>query len=661
MKRSNSNDYVGNSPKRARLLGEDTDQESSDSEDENPAQDGPAMMQFVQQANNPLLLPAQGVGLMPATQPTGQDHGRVPAAHEQLTEPVLMVSGGKQKADEDSVRAGAASSSSASSASAAIVNAVAAVPRAPHELWRALVNAIDEDDLALVTRLVESGSPLKNPLDDDNYTPDGNALLAAIAKGKLPAVEILLSHPAIGDEKANYLYQLEAARSDCDGSTPLLTAAGFATEDPGKFPVKSSAIADYLDTQCWDECDIEFFDRIFAAGANPNCLNELGTESASRMLDRWSDDLDGEAADEYITMAATFKTAGMIINEPDAMKEAIDEQDFGRLERQVRHDLRSAKKRQDEKWMQTADTLDRLELPAVAADLLRFPECSRTRSGWQAPPLSLSLIPSVFTMPTAGDDWRNKLLSVGFARPLIDFLEKKLGKKLQLLAFLAPPAPVSSSSSSVVHAHPVTPAQAWLCLKSCADELGNASLAESLASAYRAKGLSVETEDRLVSRLSSQIESVVTYVTFNSGQAEQGIQQTIGSLVELCWQHCPPSAGGAGVTKLSTALHHAGLFGLLASRVVDAWQAVLQSLASTPFIPPVLSDAVGLLDTPQGEKIAHQFGDALLANLDSVANAPFRLPADPDIDPALFMNVMTAQFELLTSYARGAVEFTRSD
>ncbi|MCM0044497.1 MAG: ankyrin repeat domain-containing protein [Burkholderiaceae bacterium] len=550
-------------------------------------------------------------------------------------------------------------SSALSSSAAGEASLISGIPT-PLQSFKALITAIKNKDLISIERLIQEGAPLTKPSSNARFDDTQNALFAAIDLSCLEALPCLIKHPDINIEKRYTHYVYRACLEESKELFDFFVHAGFAIEHLGEFPVRDTAIISYVG--CYETCE-STFEMLFRAGANPNTVNPDNMCSSYMTIKKWADDSTNagqfEDAEIWNKCAASFESWGLILGKPDAIKEAIEGKDFTRLERQVRHDLRSAGQRVDPDFLQSADSLDRLDMPAVAADLLRFPELTRPRTAWQPKMPAITGDPSKFSVtPANGGDWRHKLLEAGFARPLIDFLEKKLGKNLELLAFIAPPSsPSSSSSDEIIHVHRATPSQIWSCLKFCTDDLREESTLESLAAAYRGKGLTEFTERKLVYQLKAQAIMVTHNLSPENNVALTSFERSVETLVDTCWQFCPSYAGGNALLGLEAALRDAGMLNALAARVVKAWSEILESLKSGTFTPPVLREGVDLLDTPQGEKIANLFGEQLLANL---SLEPSGLPPHPAFDPIPYINAFVTQLDLIKRFAEGAIEFTRT-
>lgn len=216
------------------------------------------------------------------------------------------------------------------------------------------------------------------------------------------------------------------------------------------------------------------------------------------------------------------------------------------------------------------------------------------------------------------------------------------------------PIPLSLHFMTPIFAQPIGQATDWR------KQLHGAGAFESLATAYRGKGLTILTETKLLAQLKVQAGSLLANVTPQAEQAKQSFKALVESLTETCWQPCQRPTDLQASAALEAALCNAGMFSPFASGVVRAWMKVLQSLDRENVGAPVTSDSSGILDSAVGEKMAHLFGAALLGELDSVHNSPLRLPIDPGCDAAIFTELMMAQLRLIKGYADGALEFTRT-
>lgn len=634
-------------------LGNLTAYAESPDEDQEVMEENPGSLPPVMQQSTPIAAEKMGSSFTTArpreenplsqTEPTFKTDTKHAAQNDRV-----MDSAPTSTSKSITVDAPASSAASAMSSGSAL--------QTPSESFKALISAIQNNDLPSIERLVREGAPLINPSENGSYETRDNALIAAIETDSLESLSLLLQHPDIDVEKRDYYYIFEACLEGSDKCLELLVDAGFTAENLDQFPVQTSAVGHYIDNN--DEIYSNFFENVFRSGANPNTIH-----SEFKCSDYEFCKLHHPVCDSYLAeriyIVASFELGGLTLGKPDAMKDAIDSQNFTLLEKQVRHDLRSNEQRAAPEFMQTADDLNRLNMPAVAADLLRFPQLTRPNKAWQVIMPTLNVFPSVFSFSTEkAGDWRNKLLQEGIARPIIDLLEKKLGKNLELLRFIAPPpAPTSSGSDSVAHVHSATPSQIWYCLKSFVDELRQARTLDGMKTSYVAKGLTHQTEYKLILQLATQTAWVANELSTSTQIALKSFDRTVSTLLDICWQLCPSFAEGEALVRLEASLRYAGMLNGIASRVVKAWTEVLDTLKSGTFIPPRLDKETGLLDTEQGERMARLFGQRLLANFHT---QPTGLPPYPAFDPLIYTNVLVAQISLIKRFAQGAVEFIRT-
>lgn len=546
-----------------------------------------------------------------------------------------------------------------------------------------LMKAVREKDLGRIAALILAGVPLR-PHDasglsvyqspkkrgqvDKLYGPTF-PLAKAIRSGSMDVVEVLCLHPSIEREKqdAGYLVHVFIKKAPAAAQERMvrkLLDHGFALEPQGQFPIFDGLLANILDPDGNFYKDEQVVALLLSLGANPNIW--VRGESIIDYLDaqiagqRSQNNPDEKLINKLQVISQLLTKAGCTVGNLTAMQEACFALDFPLLEKQIRHDVRAH--HQNSGFPQTVEALELIPdaLHPIAQDLLNNP---------QAPKFDFELL-TYRPKSTEKTSWlyetsshvERHLLTIEHFRKQ-DFCS---GFKLTLLNLLGTNYQLLRAIS--FDEHPPTEQQSKQCMFHLVQGFIDDPVLHSKAmAAYKDAGLSELTQKNFAVIIKNQAQSFISYLRqYVTTIPEIPVLDSIfDDFLGYCCRLQTASESHMSrdaLTELRSALVSAGMFGPMVVRILTAWESVSRRHANG--LPAI--DAEGkingtpLLDTEIGEKLANQFGQALLAQFTTDKGSVLVPPEGSGVDKDAFAVVMQPQYELVTGYARGAAEFRRA-
>ena len=553
-----------------------------------------------------------------------------------------------------------------------------------------LTKAVLDNNLGRIAALILAGAPLRpqamSGILDTRYpgryitSTSILPLLMAIKKARIDALDVLLLHPAAAAEKMDEGHLIAATSvvgvrsSDWAKLIRKMLTEGFAVEQRGQFPVIDSALGSYMFRTGGEPESIEDFKLFLGAGANPNIW----------IIDHDDDDdVDGQSLPDYLQMKfeiaeedsgseerlAIISTclklvidAGCIVHDRGAMEKACRTNNIALLEKQLRFDLRNETAR--EKFPQTVDTMDPDRFPdPVIRDLLNHRDT--TREIWAFDdidyPFRLTYRTVFSDTNLSAQEYKNELICAmaecSICSGLMLAVADLLGTENNLLDAIALKGGAPFN------------AQIYECVIHLFEGLANDPILSTKANAiYVKSGLSVSTQKNLAILMQRQAMEAASSLRWEMRDSSNDslLISDMKNFLARCLYFSQPSIYenvNLDATKaLRAFLVGAGFFEPLVLRIVAAWASVSQprtDMMSLLIQNGEISDE-SFINTEAGEKLANQFGQALLEQFALDKPSVLVPPAGSGADRDAFAVIMQPQYELVTGYARGAAEFKRA-